>query len=268
MPSPLLEAFLAAAAVLAAATFLLWLVSLWKRDVSIIDPFWSVGFVIAAGVYRAWGPEAVARQWLALALVTVWGLRLGLYLLWRARGGGEDYRYREMREKRGPSFRFTSLFLVFWLQAALIAVISIPHLWLQAQEVPAGWRWSDAVALLLWAVGFFFETVGDAQMARFKADPSNEGKVLRSGLWRYTRHPNYFGDFCIWWGFFFLALGAPGGWWTLPAPLLMSFLLLEVSGVALLEKDIAERRPKYRDYVESTNAFFPGPPRKQEGSER
>lgn len=256
------DAFLLGAAAVIAALALLWLLSLWQRDVSIVDVFWGPGFVLAAWLYRLEGPPAEPRQWLQLVLVTLWGLRLGGYIAWRNSGKGEDYRYRQMREQHGESFRFISLGMVFLLQGALILVISLPLLFTQAQPVPAGWRWSDALGLGLWMVGFFFEAVGDAQMARFKADPANRGRVMRHGLWRYTRHPNYFGDACQHWGLFVIALAAPGAGWTLPAPLLMSWLLLKVSGVALLEQTIAERRPEYREYIETTNAFIPGPPRR------
>lgn len=254
----MLSAFLTAAAVILGAMTLLWLVSVWKRDASIVDLFWGPAFVIVAWVYRLLGAEpGVLRQQLLLALVTLWGLRLGLYLTWRNHGKGEDYRYRQMREKQGDGFWWTSFFRVFLLQGVLVLVISLPYLVVQVPELEPGWHWTTAVGLVLWTAGFLFESIGDGQLARFKADPSNQGKVLRLGLWRYTRHPNYFGDFLVWWGYFAIALGAPHGWWTLPCPLLMSFFLLKVSGVALLEKTIGERRPEYRDYVESTRAFFP-----------
>lgn len=261
MSGSLWDAFFLGAAAVLAAVIALWLVSLWKRDVSVIDIFWGPGFVLAAWLYRFEGPPPEPRQWLQLVLVTLWGLRLGGYILWRNAGKGEDYRYRQMREKHGESFRFISLGTVFLLQGTLILLISAPLLVTQAQSVPARWRWSDVLGLVLWLVGFFFEAVGDAQMARFKADSHNRGKVMHRGLWRYTRHPNYFGDACQWWGLFCFALAAPGGLWALPAPVLMSWLLLKVSGVALLEKTITERRPEYREYIETTNAFFPGPVR-------
>ena len=261
--NPLLDAFLLGAAGVLAAVSLLWLLSVRLRDASIVDVFWGLGFVLAAWVYHAAGsPPAGGRQWLALALVTLWGVRLAAYIFWRNRGGGEDYRYRAMRARGGDGWWWTSYFRVFLLQGVLLLIISAPHLVLQASPAVPGWRWSDAVGLGLWLIGFFFEAVGDWQMARFKADPANRGRVMSSGLWGWTRHPNYFGDATLWWGYFFLALAVPGGWWTLPAVLLMNLLLLKVSGVALLEKTIAERRPGYREYVETTPAFFPRPPRR------
>lgn len=260
---PLAQAVLAASVGVFVAVTLVWLISLWKRDASIVDIFWGLGFVLVAWIARAVGPEAVWRQTLLLALVTLWGVRLGGYIFWRARGHGEDYRYREMRKNHGEAFWWRSYGLVFLLQGALIIVISAPHLLTQTSPMETTPRWSDGLGLLLFAIGFAFEAGGDWQLARFKADPANRGKVLDSGFWAWTRHPNYFGDAVVWWGFFVLALAAPGAWWTLPAPILMNLLLLKVSGVALLEKTIVERRPQYREYIESTSAFIPWPPKKR-----
>ena len=260
--NPLFDAFLAGGGVVLGAMSLVWLASVRLRDASIVDVFWGLGFVIAAWAYRGFGPAAGPRQLLALALVTIWGLRLATYIAWRNRGQGEDYRYRAMREAGGPGFWWRSYFKIFLLQGLLVCVIATPHLWIQASEQSPGWRWSDAVGLLLFLVGFTFEAIGDWQMARFKADPANRGKVMRSGLWAWTRHPNYFGDATLWWGYYFLALAAPGGYFTLPSVVLMNVLLLKVSGVALLEKTIQKRRPEYREYIESTSAFIPWPRRR------
>jgi len=246
-------------AALGGAMLLLWAVSLRLRDASIVDPFWGAGFVLAAWVSHAAAGAGGARAWLALALVTAWGLRLSVHLLRRNAGHGEDFRYAAMRRGHGKRFWWVSLFTVFLLQGALLWSISLPlQKAISASGRPAGAL--EAAAALLWAVGFLFEVVGDRQLARFKADPASRGRVLDTGLWRYTRHPNYFGDAVQWWAFGLLGLGA-GAPWTLLSPALMTFLLLRVSGVALLEKDIAGRRPGYRDYVERTSAFFPLPPR-------
>ncbi len=237
------------------ALTLLWLVSLWRRDASLIDIFWGPGFLLCAGIYRSYGPEASPRQLLVLALVALWSLRLAGHIGWRH--SGEDRRYRKMREEQGDRFWWWSYFCVFGLQGGLILFISAPHLVLQIGPDDPTWRWTDAVGLFLFAVGFFFEAVGDWQLARFKSDPDNSGEVLDSGLWSLTRHPNYFGDATLWWGFYFFSLGAPNGIWTLPSVVVMTLLLLKFSGVALLEKTITERRPAYREYVENTPAFFP-----------
>jgi steroid 5-alpha reductase family enzyme len=181
-----------------------------------------------------------------------------VYITKRNRGHGEDRRYQAIRAENEPGFRWKSIYIVFGLQAILAWIIALPLLAATLGTSPLGWL--DYTALVLWLIGLFFEAVGDQQLADFKARPENKGKVMDRGLWRYTRHPNYFGEACIWWGYFLFAIAA-GGWWTIVSPVLMTFLLLRVSGVALLEKDIGERRPAYRDYIERTNAFFPGPPR-------
>ena len=239
--------------------FLLWLVSLAKKDASIVDPFWPVGFVVIAWVTLCSIDAPTLRGWLLVGMTTIWGARLGIFLLWRNWGEPEDYRYAAMREKHGDRFMFVSLLTVFMLQGILMWIVSWPVQFGQlGGSAPIGLL--DVLGVLLWAVGLFFEAVGDQQLARFKADPGNQGRVLDSGLWRYTRHPNYFGDFCVWWGLFLVATSG-GAWWTAIGPLIMSYLLLRFSGVSLLESTIVDRRPAYRSYIERTNAFFPGRPR-------
>jgi steroid 5-alpha reductase family enzyme len=233
-----------------------WLVSLAIRNVSIVDSMWSIMFLIAAGVYLLLG-DVGPRATLVTLLVAIWSLRLAGYITWRNWGDGEDYRYKRIRKNNSPNFNFKSLYIVFGLQAGLAWVISLPLLAAISGTKPLGFL--DAAGVTLWVIGFTFESLGDLQLAQFKANPANKGRVLRNGLWKLTRHPNYFGDFCVWWGFFLFALSA-GGWWSVISPLLMSFLLLKVSGVAMLEKDIGDRRPEYADYIASTNAFFPGLP--------
>lgn len=253
-----LDAYAWAGAALGGLAVLLWLFSLLRDDVSIVDAFWSLMFLLAAVIYYVAAPAKGPMAGLVLAMTAAWALRLSGYIAWRNHGEPEDYRYREIRRNNQPGFRFKSLYIVFILQALLAWVISLPLMvalsW-QASPGPLTW-----IGVALWLVGFLFEAVGDWQLSRFKADPANKGKVLNTGLWRYTRHPNYFGNFTLWWGFYLVALSA-GGWWTIVSPLLMSFLLLRVSGVAMLEKDIGERRPAYADYIRNTNAFFPGPAR-------
>jgi len=241
---------------------LAWLLSLARRDASVVDVFWGPGFVIAAWVYVAGPGTGTPRGLLAAVLVTCWGLRLALHILWRSRGRGEDYRYRAMRARDPAGFARRSLLTVFWLQAALLWAVSAPLF--QAQRPgPPGLTALDLLGLGLFATGFLFEAVGDWQLARFRNDAGNAGRVMDRGLWRYTRHPNYFGDALVWWGFFCLALATPGSWWTLPSPLLMTLLLMRVSGVTLLEQKLRETRPGYRRYAEETNAFFPWLPRRR-----
>ena len=252
------DLWLAALPFLLGAAALTWIVSVVKRNVTIVDTLWSLLFVIAAAVYVAPAEAPTPRAWLVLCLVSLWGVRLAAYLAWRNRGHEEDRRYQAIRRRNEPNFALKSLWLVFGFQAVLAWVISLPLAGAVASDTPLGLL--DWLGLALWAVGVFFEAVGDWQLARFKADPANAGRVMDTGLWRYTRHPNYFGDFCVWWGFYLLALSA-GAWWSIVGPLIMSFLLLRFSGVRLLERDIGERRPAYAEYVRRTNAFFPWPRR-------
>ena len=243
---------------------ILWIISLAKKDASIVDPCWGLGFVVIAWATALQIGLSDVRAWLLFGMVTVWGLRLSGYLAWRNHGKGEDQRYTKMREKHGVRFWWVSLFTVFLLQGALMWFISLTFQSGMFWSTSAGFGWIASVGVAVWAVGLFFETVGDYQMARFKARPDSKGKVMNQGLWRYTRHPNYFGDFCVWWGLFLVAANA-NSWWTIGGPLVMSFLLLKVSGVALLEGDIEERRPKYAEYKRKTNAFFPGPVSRSSG---
>jgi steroid 5-alpha reductase family enzyme len=253
---PELGLWLDALPVLLAAAAVTWVVSVVKRNVTIVDTLWSLLFVIAAVVYAGSVAAPGPRAWLVLALVSVWGVRLAGYLAWRNRGHEEDRRYQAIRRRNEPNFALKSLWLIFGFQAVLAWVISLPLAGAIAGAAPLGAL--DALGIVLWGVGVFFEAAGDWQLARFKRDPANAGRVMDRGLWRYTRHPNYFGDFCVWWGFYLIALSA-GAWWTIVGPLIMSFLLLRFSGVRLLERDIGERRPAYAEYVRRTNAFFPGP---------
>jgi steroid 5-alpha reductase family enzyme len=248
------------------AVIVVWLLSLAKRNASIVDSAWSLLFVLGAAVYALAaysGATSIANQrerlYLVLGLVTVWALRLSGYITWRNWGHEEDARYREIRARNQPNFEFKSLYLVFLLQAFLAWVISLPLLGALLSD--ARLNAFDIAGGALWLVGMIFEAGGDWQLARFKADPANQGAVMDGGLWRFTRHPNYFGDFCVWWGLYLIAAGA-GAWWSVPGPLLMSLLLMRVSGVTLLEKDIGQRRPKYADYIRRTNAFFPGLPKR------
>lgn len=235
-----------------------WLASLSRDDVSFVDSLWSLFFLAAAAVFAVETQPLGNRAWLVIALLTAWALRLSIHITLRNWGKPEDHRYRAIRANNEPGFRFKSLYIVFGLQAALAWIVALPLLPAIGATAPLGVV--DLVAALLWIAGFLFEAVGDWQLARFQRDGANAGQVLDSGLWRYTRHPNYFGEFCTWWAFYLFAVAA-GAWWTVLSPLLMSILLLRVSGVALLERDIRSRRPGYADYVRRTNAFFPGPRR-------
>lgn len=254
-PLPVALCGLAIAAALFAAV---WGVSVARRDAGLVDRFWGLGFVVLAWWYAGSGHGA---GYLAAILVSVWGVRLSGYIAWRNRGRGEDRRYAAMRERHGRRFAVRSLFTVFLLQALLLWVIAFPLFaatrgeWSGAAAVPLG-----AAGSAVWFAGFLFETVGDFQLARFKRDPANRGRVLDRGLWRYTRHPNYFGDMLVWWGLYLVAC-AHGGWWAVFAPALMTLFLARVSGVTLLEKQLVKSKPGYRDYVCRTSALIPRPPR-------
>jgi steroid 5-alpha reductase family enzyme len=233
-----------------------WVLSVAKRDVSFVDSLWSLFFLLAAAVFALAAEPLSIKGQLVLILVAIWALRLSIYITARNWGEPEDYRYQSIRANNEPGFAFKSLYIVFGLQGVLAWLVALPLL--PAITSGSAFNWIDGVAAALWLVGFVFEAGGDYQLSRFKARADSKGQVLDTGLWRYTRHPNYFGDFCIWWSFYLFA-GASGGWWSIVSPLLMSLLLLKVSGVAMLEKTISDRRPEYAEYIQRTNAFFPGP---------
>lgn len=235
--------------------FLAWGYSVIKHNVNCVDSLWSLMFLVAALMYFLSNENPGFREGLIFVLIAVWSLRLSIHLTVRNFGYDEDRRYQKIRRNNEPGFRFKSLYIIFGLQGVLAWVISIPLL--LALTTSTSFGWLDGVAVILWLAGFGFEAVADYQLLRFNHFNINHDKVLDSGLWAYTRHPNYFGEFCIWWAFFLFAIPA-GGWWTVYAPILMSFLLLKVSGVVMLEKEISIRRPEYQAYIATTNAFFPG----------
>ena len=238
--------------------FATWIYSLIHNDVSIVDSLWSLMFMAAAFVYVFLMDSLTERNILLLVMISLWALRLSIFLTIRNWGKEEDRRYQEIRNNNQPNFRYKSLYIIFGLQALLAWVISIPFLFAFASDVKPGVI--EAIAIMLWLTGFIFESVADYQLYRFKSNKNNDGRVLNTGLWAYSRHPNYFGEFLIWWGFYLFAFTA-GAWWTIFSPLLMTILLLKVSGVSLMEKGITERRSEYRNYIETTNAFIPGKPR-------
>ncbi|QDT68499.1 hypothetical protein MalM25_14220 [Planctomycetes bacterium MalM25] len=235
-----------------------WLVSLAKRDVSIVDLFWGIGFAVITWLSLL-TTTPTPLGWLLVGMVTVWAFRLSGYLTWRNWGEPEDKRYAAMRDRWGPSFPLASLLIVFVLQAVLTWIVALPLQTAILHGGPiSGWALAGVV---VYATGLFFESVGDYQLAHFKADPANRGRVLDSGLWRYTRHPNYFGDFLVWWGVYLVSVQAGFVWWTLIGPVVMSILLMKVSGVTLLEKSLGERLGAYGEYTRRTNAFFPWRPK-------
>jgi steroid 5-alpha reductase family enzyme len=251
---------------LAVAVFVtvLWLVSLLLRDSSIVDSFWGVGFVaVAASVAAAVGLSALtSRAWLMGALVAAWGFRLSHHIFWRNKGKGEDYRYRKWREEAGAAWWWRSFFKVFLLQGVIMWLVAAPVVAVVGSTPQQPINRVDWFAAAVWLVGFFFEAAGDWQLSRFKANLANKGKLFTGGVWRYTRHPNYFGDAAVWWGHYLVAAAA-GAWWTAFSPALMTFLLVRVSGVSMLETALRDSKPGYREYMQSTSAFFPLPPRRR-----
>ena len=251
--------------IILAIMFILWLASLALKNASIVDIFWGSGFVIANWIYFFLAPDGfMTRKLLISTLVTVWGLRLTLHILLRNKGKPEDFRYQKWREENGSSWWWRSFFKVFLFQGILLWIISAPLLLAHAGIKPQYLTALDWLGVILWVIGFYFEAVGDLQLKRFLARPENKGKIMNQGVWRYTRHPNYFGDSAQWWGFYLIAASA-GGWWTIFSPILITFLLVRVSGAALLEKSMS-KKPGYRQYMASTSGFIPWFPRKPKSS--
>ena len=262
----MLDALLANAAILIGVVLILWVVSVQIDDVSFIDAFWGAGMALMAltSWFQLADPGDLAT--LLLLMVGAWGLRLGIYLFRRRRAGGQDKRYERMLRKDREKGRFAIAALTkIWLgQAILLFLVCSPAqlgILTSSEPVPiAGLAWAG---LALYLVGIFFEWVGDWQLAKFKADPANKGEVMDKGLWRYTRHPNYFGDACAWWGIWLVTASA--SWeialWTIAGPLFLTFTLVKWSGAALLEKGMKHSRPGYEEYKRRTSAFIPMPPK-------
>jgi steroid 5-alpha reductase family enzyme len=255
--------YLTGGAVILVFMLILWGISLLLKNSSIVDIFWGFGFVLQAWLYFFIVPGGLfERKLILLILVTLWGLRLTIHILTRNWGKPEDFRYQKWRNESGKTWWIKSLFKVFILQGVLMWIISTPLLAAQYYHRLPFLTWLDYGAILIWLVGFFFESVGDLQLRRFIADRSNKGKLLNSGVWKYTRHPNYFGDSTQWWAYYLLSLSA-GGWWVIFSPILMTLFLVKVSGVALLEKTMAETKPGYKEYMATTSAFIPWFPKKK-----
>lgn len=238
-----------------------WIVSVIIHNASIVDIVWGLGFVVVAWVGRIVGDGNDARQWLITLLTTLWGLRLAGYLAWRNTGHGEDFRYRSMRKRWGSRFPVVSLVTVFGLQGTLMWIVSLGVQLGQADATP-DLGVLALIGVLVYAVGLFFEVIGDAQLTKFKADPNSAGKVMDRGLWRYTRHPNYFGDACVWWGLSLIAAETGSGAWGLIGAAVMSFFLRRVSGVTMLERSLKKRREGYAEYIARTSPFLPRPPKR------
>jgi steroid 5-alpha reductase family enzyme len=241
---------------------ILWIVSVIIKNVSIVDLFWGFGFVLTACFYFLKTDGFEPRKILLLTLVAIWGLRLSAYLAWRNLGKEEDFRYRQFRKNYGEKrYWWTSFFQTFLLQGILMWLISAPLLGAQYYSINNSFGIWDYSGIIFWIIGFSFEAGGDYQLAHFKADDSNKGKVLDKGFWHYTRHPNYFGDSSVWWGYGLICI-ASGSYYPALGSLLMTALIIKVSGVALLEKSLKEQKPQYKEYIRKTSSFIPWFPKK------
>ncbi len=265
MWNSLLQLAIADAAFVFGSFIALWGVSMLVRDSSLVDIWFAPCIALAAvlGYFIGDGPEP--RRLLIAALACIWGLRLGGYLLWR-NWGREDPRYARLRKHiadQGGNFGWHSFTRINLYQAATVFIAIAPLIVAQAmpESTELGVLAIAGAALLL--VGVFFEAVSDLQLARFRADPANQGRVLDTGLWRYSRHPNYFGETCVWWGFWLVACEASWGWVTIFSPALMTWSILGMMGKALLERRMLKKRPGYQDYIDRTSGFFPLPPRRR-----
>jgi steroid 5-alpha reductase family enzyme len=239
---------------------LVWAVSAVRLNLGLADRAWSLLILLSALIFAASVPPISSQLIAMLMICTLWAFRLSLFITKRSWGQPEDRRYAEMRARNQPNFTYTSLYVVFELQAALAWLIAMPFMAVAAAQLTeTAWSWLDYLGIGLATFGLIFEAIADTQMAAFKAKASEKNSVMQAGLWRYSRHPNYFGESCVWWGFGLMALSS-GGWWALLSPLLITFLLLRVSGINLQEKDVASRSSTYSSYVRRTSAFVPWPP--------
>jgi steroid 5-alpha reductase family enzyme len=231
-----------------------WVISLIRKNVTHVDSMWSLFFLLAAVTSAVTIPVMSIRATIVLSLVTTWALRLFAYLTWRNWGPHEDSRYVLIRQNNQPHFWLKSIYIIFGLQVMLAWIIASSLI--ASITNSSNLNLLDTPSIVLIIIGILWETIADWQLTRFKLNLNNKGKVLDTGLWHYSRHPNYFGECLVWWGFYGLAL-ATGAWWTIFSPLIMTLLLLKVSGVSLLESTIIDRRPAYADYIKNTNAFLP-----------
>jgi len=254
--------FSQAALIILILVTLLWVWSVFIKNVSIVDIFWGLGFVIVNAFYVFMSGELNTRKILILGLVSIWGLRLAIYLSYRNIGKGEDFRYQEFRRNYGPKrYWWFSFFQTFLLQGALIMIVSLPLLGINSSTSSGDLKMLDYIGIIVWLIGFTFEAAGDFQLARFKRAIGNKGKVLNTGFWKYTRHPNYFGDSAVWWAYAIFSISA-GSYWQIIGSIVMTLLIIKISGVALLEKTLNDTKPKYREYIKKTNSFFPWFPKK------
>ncbi|WP_045211344.1 DUF1295 domain-containing protein [Desulfonatronovibrio magnus] len=240
-----------------------WVLSLLRGKACVADSFWGAGFLIVAWIVYCAGHGYEARSLLAACLISIWGIRLCIHVSARNWGQPEDRRYQALRDYRGKNFWWVSLFTVFLLQAVLLWLVSLGVQLAQLSPVPDKLTIFDIMGALIWMTGFIIQVVGDTQLQMFKNNPDNKGRVMDQGLWGYSRHPNYFGESLMWWGLYLLVLQTPYALWAIISPLIITFLLLKVSGVAMTEQNISQRRPEYNDYQQRVSAFIPWFPKKR-----
>jgi len=233
---------------------LAFVVALLARDNSIVDFFWGPGFIVVTVFSLAMGPDLDLRKIIVAFLVLLWGLRLAIYIYQRNKGKGEDFRYKHWRDTWNH-FVLRSFFQIFLLQGLFMFIISFPIWYINYHPGEALFTW-DTVGLIIFGVGFLFETIGDMQLSYFKQNPNSKGQLMTTGLWKYTRHPNYFGEALVWWGLWFYAIGVPGGWMTVISPIVITLTLRFVSGVPMLEKKMKEH-PGWAEYTSKTAPFIP-----------
>ena len=254
--------FFQASSIILILVTLLWIWSVFIKNVSIVDIFWGLGFVVVNTFYVFMSGELNARKIVILTLVCIWGFRLSIYLAIRNIGKGEDFRYQEFRQNYGSKrYWWFSYFQTFLLQGILIMIISLPLLGINYNNSNGNLEILDYLGIIIWIIGFTFETVGDFQLSNFKRDPKNKGKILHTGLWKYTRHPNYFGDSAVWWAYGIFSIAA-GSYWQAIGAVIMTLLILKISGVSLLEKTLKETKPQYKEYIQKTSSFIPWFPKK------
>jgi len=254
--------FLQASLLILILVTLLWGWSVIIKNASIVDLFWGFSYVIVNAFYVFMAGELNPRKIIVLVLVSIWGLRLAIYLSIRNIGKGEDFRYQEFRRTYGPErFWWFSYFQTFLLQGVLIMIVSLPLLGISESKQSGNLNLLDYLGFLVWMIGFAFEAGGDFQMAHFKKNPNNKGKLLNTGFWKYTRHPNYFGDSVVWWAYALFSMAA-GSYWQIIGSVVMTFLLIKVSGIAMLEKTLRSTKPQYQEYIQKTSSFFPWFPKK------
>jgi steroid 5-alpha reductase family enzyme len=255
----MITTLLTSAGIIWAHATLWFFISLWKKRNDVADIAWGLGYVVLA-LYLHFSFPASPVDLVVYGLVAIWGIRLALHIGLRTRKKTEDFRYKQWREEWGKSFLVRSYLQVYILQAGFLLIIATP-LFIVSQNEVSTWSWLSYGGIILWMVGFCFQAVGDFQLSQFKKKPQNKGHIIQSGLWKYSRHPNYFGEICMWWGVFLIVLHLPYGWLGIISPLTITLLLVFVSGIPMLEKKY-EGNPEFEAYKQKTSALIPWLPKK------